>query len=450
MEKKLESYEKEIKQLQKALDKSDKYILELEGGQYKLQSQNTLNDVRNNSISPTKPLTKISPTKTTLPNSDITSLTKLKQENSDEKLKFIKGDNLTFKNELKVVKFADKISESKDTNEPTFKPSSISNDKFYGSPSKNLQNKVSSSGIVSFSDRLKKNLSFDLEVPSPLSQSLVNKDAQENSINKSNSTNYTTLLNGNGERNTDFLFSPMKRLRLEEFQLEKPSFVGDETLNNTTINTTQNNFETNLSNSYNFTPSATNFNGSDLNTFHTNPSNLNVSLTPEFNDCLQLLNEAENKIQNRSSPFVTKHSPPNTFNTNFTSATLNSQLNLSTNDFMRGPPLSSTIIPEKYLRSNSNHNFNNGALMSKVAPMSTMIGNNFVNTNDNYIGTSANKQTNDLAINSFTSNKTSCIPPNENLFKANYGQLNSNSVDNLGPLNTANSRSRSVEPAFKK
>ena len=201
-------------------------------------------------------------------------------------MKYIKGDTQAFKNELKIVKFAEKVDHiptallsppSITSNMATMasKQAVISNDKFYGSPSKmqpppstpppvhSQSNSGSVSGLMSFSDRLKKNSisvsKYELEAPSPLSQSLngnnnafgtgcietqslINYDSvSHHAATQHNTRCNSTTSNVNSSSSQSqshpphqFLFSPMKRLRLEEVTLEKPSFNGEDTLNNTT------------------------------------------------------------------------------------------------------------------------------------------------------------------------------------------------------------------------
>lgn len=330
METKLENYEKEIKQLQKALEKSDKYIQELES-QYCNKKPTS---------SPTS----------------VASYQKILDES-----KSIKNDsnNIMFKNEIKNVKFADNTesnaknvssnhsndmlasssaSASSSTSNTSVKQGIITNDKFYGSPKKTTSRSSSSSRniiltpnksqfkqVSSFNERLKKNLSFDLEVPSPLTQSLnctaasivntLKSECDTSKTNGNSSESYKELLNEpksqppsnnySTSNQHDFLFSPMKRLRLDEFQLEKPSFsvVFDDTV---TVGNTGDAGSSNDSNGDIKNEKIETQSKSEVRSHIS--KDLNASLTPEFTDCLQLLNEAESKIQNRSSPYMPKYS----------------------------------------------------------------------------------------------------------------------------------------------
>jgi len=90
-----------------------------------------------------------------------------------------------------------------------------------------------------------------------------------------------------------------------------------------------------------------------------------------------------------------------------------------------------------------------------IAPMSPMTVNHAVSSIDMHSAAANYKQpsfNNMNSINSIMANRTSYMPTSDNLSTTNYTQhqYNSNSVDNLGPLNSASIRSRSVEPAYKK
>jgi hypothetical protein len=289
MEAKRDNFDKEIKQLQKARENHDTYMSDTEAAYLKKRTS-------------------------TLPSGTVTF--NPSKEQNDE-LKFIKGDNLTFKNDLKIVKFV----ENDDTNtkkqqQPTktYSYSSLNN------TTNDHQKKPNH--ISSLKDNLKKNISFDLETPSPLTQSLNNSvfNATGNGTHTFNSLSYNDILNESNVQTTtnqnNMHYTPSKTLRLEDFQFEKPNFsIVDEDAINQTINEQQQQYQ------------------------HQQKSNhqLNVSLTPEFNDCLQLLNEAESKIQSRSSPYVSKYQS-NSRPTNGSSYTTTSILK------------SSSILPDKYAR----------------------------------------------------------------------------------------------------
>lgn len=295
LESKLENYEKEIKQLQKALEKSDNYINDLE---------NTCVKSKKSPSSSTNTKPQISPEKHQL----------ISPKNKPEKLEIINKNDTT---SLKSVKFAEnnngsepvatktkKSSDSKPRHHHTnnqniiFTKPSISNDKFYGSPKKSTHITSSNGHISSFADRLKKNMSFDLETPSPNSTLNVTANNASSDTNSSRSSSHSDLLgeptNNNGSQQSiserkpqlDYLFSPMKRLRLEESQLlEKPSFTIDPNDESIQIppTTVTKNYELFKHNQH-----------------------LNVTVTQEFNDCLQLLNEAETKVQSRVPAYIIK------------------------------------------------------------------------------------------------------------------------------------------------
>jgi hypothetical protein len=300
LESKLENYEKEIKQLQKALEKRDNYI----------------NDLEKTKKSPPKILNQ--------------SLTPPKQETlSTKSVKFVDSINNEPVKTIKTSKPESTKHRSINQNIIFTKPT-ISNDKFYGSPKKSVSSSAAASGnhILSFSDRLKKNMSFDLEIPSPnstLNATVNNNGSSDNSNSKSSSLNELlavelntneyqkeVIKGGTENKPFDYLFSPMKRLKLEESELlEKPSFIIDP--NDDSIQAA---------------PSIK------------HNKQLNITVTPEFNDCLQLLNEAETKVQNRVPSNLSKNSlSPHSNSTNETPMSI-----LKTN---------SNALPEKYFQPSS-------------------------------------------------------------------------------------------------
>lgn len=163
LETKIESYEKEIKQLQKALDKSDRYIADLESKRDHRDKENKQGETfTSNSLN-------LMPTSTSFhPGYSYYDNKHAKTAGLNTSLKFIKGDNQTFKNELKIVKFSEKVDKySQPIASPpssltlTPKKNVISNDKFYGSPSKTpVQAQPTTSNntqsVISFTDRMKK------------------------------------------------------------------------------------------------------------------------------------------------------------------------------------------------------------------------------------------------------------------------------------------------------
>jgi hypothetical protein len=349
LESKLENYEREIKQLQRALEKSDKYIAELETKQKEKDTREGKinrnffkenNNASNNFISSST--SSSSSAASSSASTGFNSRTNINQTcETHTKLQSVravsaspmqnryasKSEN-TSKADSKIVKFSEKIdtipnpllnSPPSSTSLMNNKPAIISNDRFYGSPSKAMSASTSTiPTVMSFSDRLKKNafnLSYDLEAPSPLSQSL-----------NANQTTSATLYDSQSNPNANqFLFSPMKRLRLDEFTLERPSFNDEEALNNTnrenhapishassmsfddrnvtppksTLNQLKltpfnYNYQSKLDKEINFVDS---HEESDNRHFET--SSMMNNSTSEFIDCIELLNQAEKKVQNR-------------------------------------------------------------------------------------------------------------------------------------------------------
>lgn len=183
LENKLESYEKEIKQLHTALEQSDKYVADLENrlasGKDKEIPTNSLN--QDHIVSTSNSLTKnfkntdadfplFNVHASSLSSSSSSSLSTAVANVSP--MKFIKGDSQTFKTDLKVVKFEandlvsppqSSSSSSSCTHQSSNKKVVIANNRFYGSPSKNSPNKYMTitapvHKISPFGDRIKKSL----------------------------------------------------------------------------------------------------------------------------------------------------------------------------------------------------------------------------------------------------------------------------------------------------
>ena len=223
LEAKLECYEKEIKQFQKALEKSDKYILDLEQKiRDKSGNKNTSLILKEN--------TQYNSFKSNSQHFEITN-----EHVTKSSLSFGKPTENSSKN----VKFSDPISSISpisSSNSNIISPSQpglpvnkqvvITKDNFYGSPSKsNTSTSVSNSrSIISFADRLKKNN--------------VTQEPQiiQKSVTEITAPPPSTVQPSNISNPQSFLFSPMKRLRLDEYVFEKPSFTAEDTLNNTTLN----------------------------------------------------------------------------------------------------------------------------------------------------------------------------------------------------------------------
>lgn len=180
MECKIESFEKEIKRLQKALEKSDKYIAELE-------AIKDLTNGKENETSFPKPE----------PISNVSSFNFIKPNSSNEE-----------------------ILEQKPllNDPPSAKKNIISKNNFYGSPSKTptRQTHVTQSSIPnisSFGERLKKNL---FNTPAPAFSSNLNLVSNNSSLIISSSQSAVESSSNQIASQNSLLFSPMKRLRLEE------------------------------------------------------------------------------------------------------------------------------------------------------------------------------------------------------------------------------------------
>ena len=168
---------------------------------------------------------------------------------------------------------------------------------------------------------MKKSLSYDLEASNPSTKSLNN--GTFNNINGFSSYSSNDFMHDTSSQQKTKDLIQNKPLRIEDFQYDKPNYsVVDEDL----LNQVQTEFNHKV-------------------TASTQQQQLNASLTSEFNDCLQLLNEAESKIQNRSSPYVSKYQvncrPQSMINSSGGSYTTTSILK------------SSTILPDKYTRPQS-------------------------------------------------------------------------------------------------
>lgn len=215
LETKIESYEKEIKQLQKALDKSDKYIADLE---QKLQ------------ISPSASSNKLADNKTNDNNVIISDNTATKNVKFSDKVDKIQLKETISNDENMSSNVSSLTSSAKKLN-------IIPKDNFYGSPSKTpnktpnkmtpskaLANSEAINKISSFSDRLKMmNNASSSEQSTSVASSTLEHNNQPALLNADQQ-----LLLGNNERGTvnssaslaGNWFSPMKRLRIEETQNE--------------------------------------------------------------------------------------------------------------------------------------------------------------------------------------------------------------------------------------
>lgn len=181
MESKIENYEKEIKRLQKALEKSDSYIAELESTKDLKGKENKLENIKSvhsQIIPPTfNFVIPPSPNKT----------------NSDH------------------------LTQTSPLNDPP-KKNVIPKNNFYGSPSKTptRQSQVAQpnvASISSFGDRLKKNL---FNTPAPAFASNFSFSSSNPCPIISSNQSFVSSSSSSHTPNNNLLFSPLKRLRLEE------------------------------------------------------------------------------------------------------------------------------------------------------------------------------------------------------------------------------------------
>lgn len=219
LESKLDSYEKEVKQLQKALEKSDKYIADLEG-RLKIDGGHS-QSMGSSMLTSTEP-------QTILQNANNSSIANQSSCFSVSNPK----NHSTKASDSKTVKFADKIDTIPASHSPIKQSSTssssnrvilIPNERFYGSPSKTPTSAHKSAGssisnvhISSFADRMKKNAMTSATEP----QNLHDSESNRQTTQQPQTTPPSCAAQS-------FLFSPMKRLRLDEVYLEKPSEHSD-------------------------------------------------------------------------------------------------------------------------------------------------------------------------------------------------------------------------------
>jgi hypothetical protein len=293
LESKLETYEKEIKQLQKALENSDKLIAELE---LRSSSNNQNNDAPASSNS------------SSFTSSSFNDFSRFQNLNKNLLTNNHINNNASIKTESKNVKFSEKLDTVHHLTSPPGKSHSsenlrhlsnsatkqviISHNKFYGSPSKtpdhskNSGNSTAQSvpAILSFSERMKKN---SMNSNAVTSQPSSLNDFESSLSAGSNAQNHPLLANSiqtqyqqqtQATPSQQFLFSPMKRLRLDD-GLKTGDGIGP--------------FK-NRDHDYVLTSSNSGGAG-DVG------ANINIknSTANEFIDCIELLNQAEKKVQNR-------------------------------------------------------------------------------------------------------------------------------------------------------
>lgn len=385
LETKLESYEKEIKQLQKALEKSDRYIAELENpekSKVKLQKENHIF----NSESFINPSTK----------------------------------SVKFSEKIDSIEKPQNILTSPSSNRisaPVNKQISITKDNFYGSPSKKSPCKVSQSNtnvktVSSFSDRLKNTNGSNLQ--KDLFSSNNTEESSQNSIRAHQATSTQNSLltfdppTSNSTTNTNthsFLFSPMKRLRLDEVVLEKPDEANGTIINSTSSSETSE-FMTTPPKTVSKPPFSSK---SQLLNDKTPTKKEKQSDDNEFSDCLKLLNQAEQKVQKRLSP----------------SSTNLSKLSHNQSEFS---------LPDKYFQhSNASdviENTQNFVNMQNFLNYNTATLNT-MNTNNATISSASHESSSNSMT--FVSNSVQQIQPDNSV---NRFQLNS---QNLAAVNYQNS-----------
>ena len=318
LESKLETYEKEIKQLQKALEKSDKLIADLELHQQQ-QQQHHSSSKDSFSNNPYIQHTNSIINKTlTSAHTEFNKLSSgVKSAKTPVNSPIVPCMKQNVKNDTKNVKFSEKI----DTITSPMKQNVISNNKFYGSPSKTPTSAAQShhhrtvangSSIMSFSERMKKNNSLHATINTSNANSAYELDSASNLISSSTFSNTNSQHQPDQPASTSqlasqqFLFSPLKRLRLDDGLTS-----GDDMFNANYLTEQDMATETSMKPaiaypatpySYNFKPQtnkqAAGENGDYKNVCVESKSS-NGAVTAEFIDCIDLLNQAEKKVQNR-------------------------------------------------------------------------------------------------------------------------------------------------------
>lgn len=191
------------------------------------------------------------------------------------------------------------------TTNPPHKQIAITKDNFYGSPSKKSPCKSAAAPVIgskfvsSFADRMKNTNGSALQRDMFSEESCSKLSTKAKPTSSSNTTSEYTSTSHHNPSTQSFLFSPMKRLRLDEVVLEKPY----ESMANTTLadNTITSESEVNMATP----PRAANITKNEETSMNTSSS--------EFSDCLKLLNQAEKKVQNRLPPSTGDLNKPNSF-----------------------------------------------------------------------------------------------------------------------------------------
>ncbi|CAF0731671.1 unnamed protein product [Brachionus calyciflorus] len=265
LESKIENYDKEIKHLKKALEKSEKHIADLEFKNDLKHKENRLNRHLSEETFTSNSLN-VMPSTSSYSSSSSSAFTYVKPSNNNSSStpssnKIIKPEpQIISKNDLKNLKFSSKIDRHSSINSNSPRKNLMS----YGSPRKTTVH-------INQNDRLKKNNfnytnvtssnNFDLDNSNHLSQSMLTMNPNHtNNLLLSNSSN--SLTNQSVVTN-NLLNSSMKRFQIEEINLEKPESEREE-------------------------EEKKKFGVDNLN-----------GPTSEFIDCMEILNRAEKKVQNR-------------------------------------------------------------------------------------------------------------------------------------------------------
>jgi hypothetical protein len=318
LEAKIESYEKEIKQLQIALDRSDKYISDLEQ-----QNRSKIDEKKHLSLNDSK-------------NSFCSNSSKTKTGQIEN----------IHKNDSKIVKFSEKIEKIIPSN--TCEKNYSANSLFVSSSAQQFNNSKSCSVYGSPSKtnqaQCKMNKSIDFEAPS-LSQSLLTSEKSLNTDEKWSS------------------YSPKSnKSKSDDFSLEKPSFNEDEKSLK---------YSKKKNNQYD--------NDDDDEVTEKSQEKFSNSSTLEFKDCLKLLNQAEKKVQSRiittnsetSFTLLTNTLAPNLANSN---ATLSSSSFMSTSN-LNGPCSSLSMFGNQanYINSHLNKKSNRLDAISDYKTMTSKL-----------------------------------------------------------------------------
>ena len=334
--------------MQKALDKSDRYIADLEQQKFRMKT-NVEKEATNNFLlndsrysynlghsslhsSPTRHICNCNK----IIKTESQSLRNVKFSDKIDTIQIENEKKLNGKNLLispTITSFGEHQQQSNILLKSSSAQQLVSKKNFICSPP--IKSNSNSNTNSPFKDRLNainSNLkSIELEIPSPLSQSQTSEKQKNISNQESLDTTIEWSLNK----------SKSNEKKYEDYFLEKPSFHSEDTFNNTNYNIQQNDLISKKKipyhNSFNKNPVETCIQIKESNICHSLSNNddenferLLNSSTSEFKDCLKLLNMAEKKVN---------------------SIQLN-RIQLS-NENSR---LDYNVLPEKYFKSNNNSN----------------------------------------------------------------------------------------------